>query len=156
MAWCFPARSSIWYRDCGNSLLAPRARATLASSRWTPSPRWPRARSLPGWLQASVFRRTALDGRWFNPRLRVAEDLVLIMQVYASGMPVAFLEEVLVEVRRHGSNSYLTGEEIQNAVLAAVLSLEAEAILSTSQQAILRRRIAAEYCALGWRHFWQP
>ena len=111
--------------------------------------------SLPGWLQASVFRRTALDGRWFNPRLRLAEDLVLIMQVYASGMPVAFLEEVLVEVRRHGSNSYLTGEEIQNAVLAAVLSLEAEAILSTSQQAILRRRIAAEYCALGWRHFWQ-
>ena len=111
--------------------------------------------SLPGWLQASVFRRAALEGRWFNPELKSAEDLYLILQVYASGMPVAFIDEVLVEVRRHGKNSYTSGDYIQNGVLRNVLLFNASVSLTPSQQAILHRRISAEYCALGWRHFWK-
>jgi len=111
--------------------------------------------SLPGWLQASVFRRVALEGRWSNPHLRSAEDLYLILQVYAGGCPVAFLDEVLVEVRRHGKNSYTSGDHIQNATLRSVLTFMAEARLTDSQRAILRRRIAAEHCGLGWRYFWQ-
>ncbi len=70
-------------------------------------------------------------------------------------MPVAFLEEVLVEVRRHGKNSYATGDQIQNAVIESDPLHRCRDPLTASQQAILRRRIAAEYCALGWRHFWQ-
>ena len=111
--------------------------------------------ALPGWLQASVFRRAALEGRRCDPRLKAAEDLFLLLQVYAGGTRVAFLEEVLVEVRRHGQNSYATGEQIQNAVIESVLFVDADIPLTASQQAILRRRIATEYCALGWRHFWR-
>jgi len=111
--------------------------------------------SLPGWLQASLFRRAALEGRWSSPRITLAEDLFLIVQVYAGGMPVAFLDEVLVEVRRHGKNSYLSGDHIQSAVLQAILAVRAEVPLTASQHRILRRRIGAEYCALGWRHFWR-
>jgi hypothetical protein len=85
----------------------------------------------------------------------VAEDLFLLLQVYASGTRVAFLEEVLVEVRRHGQNSYATGEQIQNAVIESILFIIADIPLTASQQGILRRRIATEYCALGWRHFWR-
>jgi cellulose synthase/poly-beta-1,6-N-acetylglucosamine synthase-like glycosyltransferase len=98
--------------------------------------------ALPGWLQASVFRRAALEGRRCDPRLKAAEDLFLLLQVYAGGTRVAFLEEVLVEVRRHGQNSYATGEQIQNAVIESVLFVDADIPLTASQQAILRRRIA--------------
>ncbi len=111
--------------------------------------------SLPGWLQASVFRRAALEGRWSNTNIRSAEDLYLILNVYAGGMPIAFLDEVLVEVRRHGKNSYVSGDHIQNATLRSVLTFMAEARLTDEQRAILRRRIAAEHCGLGWRYFWQ-
>jgi glycosyltransferase involved in cell wall biosynthesis len=111
--------------------------------------------SLPGWLQASVFRRATLEGRWSSPHLKSAEDLYLILQVYAGGKPIAFLDEVLVEVRRHGKNSYVSGDYIQNATLQSVLAFMAEIPLTDPQRAILRRRIAAEHCALGWRYFWQ-
>lgn len=111
--------------------------------------------SLPGWLQASVFRRSALEGRRCDPRLASAEDLFLLLQVYAAATRVAYLDEVLVEVRRHGQNSYASGEQMQHAVLATIHAVDADIPLTTSQRAILRRRIAAEYCALGWRHFWQ-
>lgn len=111
--------------------------------------------SLPGWLQASVFRRAALEGRWSNPGLRSAEDLYLILQVYAGGMPAAFIDEVLVEVRRHGRNSYASGDYIQSAVLKSVLCFKASVPLTAAQQVILHRRIGREYCALGWRHFWK-
>ncbi len=43
--------------------------------------------ALPGWLQASVFRRSALEGRRCDPRLKAAEDLFLLLQVYAGGTP---------------------------------------------------------------------
>jgi hypothetical protein len=111
--------------------------------------------SLPGWLQATVFRRAALEGRWSNPRIRSAEDLYLILSVYAGGMPVAFVDEVLVEVRRHGRNSYTSGDHIQNAALRSLLTFLAEARLTDAQRAILRRRVAVEHCGLGWRYFWQ-
>ena len=47
---------------------------------------------------------------------------------------MAFLEEVLVEVRRHGQNSYATREQIQNALIESVLSFEADIPLTASQR----------------------
>jgi glycosyltransferase involved in cell wall biosynthesis len=109
---------------------------------------------LPGWLQASVYRREVLEGCWSRPGKTVAEDLYLLMQVYARGMPAAYLDEVLVEVRRHDSNSYSSGDEIREAVLEILYLVNEEIPLSPSQRALLHRRIGDEHLRRGWRYFW--
>ena len=53
-----------------------------------------------------------------SPAAWTAEDLYLQLQVYARGMPAAFIDEPLVEVRRHGTNSYTNSDQIREGVLA--------------------------------------
>ena len=109
---------------------------------------------VPGWMQASLYRRAAMEGCQSKQGVRPAEDLYLLLQIYARGMPVAFLDEVLVEVRRHGKNSYNSGDQIRDAVLRTLLLVDADITLSASQREILHRRIGNEYCRRGWRYFW--
>ena len=109
---------------------------------------------LPCWLQATVQRRAVLEGCWSHTGLKSAEDLFLILQAYAKGMPAAYVNEVLTEVRRHGSNSYRNGDHIREAVLRTLLAADRELALTESQRAILHRRIGQEHCRRGWRYFW--
>ncbi len=109
---------------------------------------------LPGWMQASLYRRSAMEGCVSKRGIRPAEDLYLILQIYARGMPAAYLDEVLVEVRRHGNNSYSNSDEIREAVLRTLLLVDEDISLTPAQRAILHRRIGDEYCRRGWRHFW--
>ncbi len=109
---------------------------------------------LPGWLQASLFRRSTLDTCWSRSGLRGAEDLYLVLQVYALGRPIAFMDEVLVEVRRHGDNSYNGSDRQRENVLRSIQAVNSDIALSPEHRAILHRRIGREYCARGWRYFW--
>lgn len=109
---------------------------------------------LPGWMQASVYRRAVMEGCISKQGIRPAEDLYLILQIYARGMRAAFIDEVLVEVRRHGKNSYNNGDQIREAVLRTLHLVDADIPLSPEHREILHRRIGNEYCRRGWRHFW--
>jgi glycosyltransferase involved in cell wall biosynthesis len=109
---------------------------------------------LPGWMQASLYRRAVMEGCMSKQGIRPAEDLYLILQIYARGMPTAFIDEVLVEVRRHGKNSYTNSDQIREAVLRTLHLVDTDIALSPDQRAILHRRIGDEYLRRGWRHFW--
>ena len=109
---------------------------------------------LPGWMQASLYRRSVMEGCMSKQGIRPAEDLYLILQIYARGMPTAFIDEVLVEVRRHGKNSYTNSDQIREAVLRTLHLVDTDIALSAEQRAILHRRIGDEYLRRGWRHFW--
>jgi len=109
---------------------------------------------LPGWMQASLYRRAVMEGCMSKQGIRPAEDLYLILQIYARGMPTAFIDEVLVEVRRHGKNSYTNSDQIREAVLRTLHLVDTDIALSPEQRAILHRRIGDEYLRRGWRHFW--
>jgi glycosyltransferase involved in cell wall biosynthesis len=109
---------------------------------------------LPGWLQASLFRRSTLENCWSRSGLRGAEDLYLVLQLYALGRPIAFMDDVLVEVRRHGDNSYNGSDRQRENVIRSIQAVNTDIALSPAQRAILHRRIGREYCARGWRYFW--
>lgn len=107
----------------------------------------------PGWLQASVLRTKTMDGALSKPGIPNAEDLFLILQVY-SRTRAAFIDEPLVEVRRHGNNSYRGLDQIRSAVVSVLQQVYADVDLPERHRQVLRERIGAEYCRRGWRYFW--
>ena len=130
-------------------------RAAPASSRWTPLPPWAPVPTLPGWIQASVFRRAVLEGRRCDPRLKAAEDLFLLLQMYAGGMPTSHSwRKSWWRYGGTGKNSYATSDQIREAVLAhappgghrhRAVAGAAGYPAPADRQRVLRR---------GWRHFW--
>lgn len=111
-------------------------------------------RDMPGWLQATVFRREVLDGVHLLPDIATGEDLYLMLQVYARAREAAWIDEPLVEVRRHGANSYLSHDQIRTGILHVVQRALSTLDLTPARAATLRRRIGAELMSRGWRHFW--
>ncbi|HEX5631657.1 MAG TPA: hypothetical protein VFX50_00445, partial [Gemmatimonadales bacterium] len=108
---------------------------------------------LPGWIQTSVYRREALAGVRPKPGPQDAEDLYWQLQVYRRA-GAAYIDAPLVEVRRHGGNSYTRGDAIREGVLRAVRQAAGDLPLADAERALLRRRIGSEYRRLGYRHFW--
>jgi glycosyltransferase involved in cell wall biosynthesis len=108
---------------------------------------------MPCWLQATVHRKSALVDLQPTAGGMEAEDLYLQLQVYTRG-GAAFIEEPLVEVRRHGANSYSNGDQIREGVLSVVQQVERNVSLTPAQRAVLRRRIGGEFCRRGYRYFW--
>jgi len=108
---------------------------------------------MPGWVQATVYRRALLENLRPKPGGMEAEDLYLQLQVYARGRG-ALIDDPLVEVRRHGGNSYTNGDQIREGVLEAVQLLERDLPLAPAQRRIVQRRIGRELCRRGYRWFW--
>ncbi len=111
-------------------------------------------RDMPGWLQATVFRREVIEGVRLPPDITTGEDLYLMLQVYARARQGACIDDPLVEVRRHGANSYLSHDQIRTGVLHVVQRAFRTLPFTPAQAAILQRRIGAEFLSRGWRHFW--
>ncbi len=107
----------------------------------------------PGWLQASMLRVAAIRGSMSKAGIPNAEDLYLILQVY-SRTRAAYIDEPLVEIRRHGNNSYKSHDQIRTAVLSVMKQVYEEVDLPPHHREVLRRRIGADYCRRGWRYFW--
>ena len=108
---------------------------------------------MPCWMQATVHRKSVLTDLQPKPGGMEAEDLYFQMQVYARG-GAAFIDDPLVEVRRHGANSYSNSDQIREGVLAVVQQLERTIPLTPSQRGVLRRRIGKEFSRRGYRYFW--
>ncbi|HEX2188971.1 MAG TPA: glycosyltransferase family 2 protein [Longimicrobiaceae bacterium] len=108
----------------------------------------------PVWLQTMLFRRKILDGVRLVPGMRLCQDTHFGLRVYRRAV-TAFLDEALVEVRRHGSNLTRDLAEMKHAKVHAFRLLEEEP-LTSEQRAALRRRIGrawvdSGHAALGQR-----
>jgi glycosyltransferase involved in cell wall biosynthesis len=108
---------------------------------------------LPGWLQTTVYRREALAGVRPKPGGQDAEDLYWQLQVYRRAR-AGYVDEPLVEVRRHGGNSYTRGDAIRDGVLATVQQAARDLDLAPAERAVLHRRIGDECLRRGYRWFW--
>ena len=108
---------------------------------------------MPCWIQATVHRRAVVMDLQPKPGDMDAEDLYFQLQVYARGR-AAFIEDPLVEVRRHGDNSYSSSDQVREGVLTVLHELERTVPLTPSQLAVLHRRIGKEFCRRGYRYFW--
>ena len=128
----------------------PRARVVMADAFAALTP----FRDMPGWLQASVFRREVFTRVQIRDDVTQGEDLYVMLQVYARAGRVAYIDEPLVELRRHGANSYNNSDQIRVGILSVVQRALDDFDLTPAQQDVLRRRVGSEYLSRGWRHFW--
>ena len=108
---------------------------------------------IPGYTQTLLIRRVAIDGVLFPPNLRVCEDLYFSMRVYEKTQ-VAFIDEPLVEVRRHTTNVSRPGVEMAFHKLKALETLLRDVELPDHRKAV-RIRIGKQLLAIGYSYFWQ-
>jgi glycosyltransferase involved in cell wall biosynthesis len=105
----------------------------------------------PAYLQATVLRASQVRDLRFPPGVAQSEDLHYMLRVYQRGQ-AAFIDEPLVEVRRHGSNSYrslLVKEESD----VAVLRMLAREPMSDVHAAALRRRTGRAWVGLSYHYY---
>lgn len=109
----------------------------------------------PVWMQATMLRSEKVGDLRFSPEIGVEEgnDLHFMLRLYAAGAGLGFIPDVLVEVRRHGSNSSLDllRKQVGDAkVLRRILDEEP---LSPPQRRAVDERLGRAYCGLGYHHF---
>jgi glycosyltransferase involved in cell wall biosynthesis len=77
----------------------------------------------PAYLQCIVFRRSIISDMRMNESLRIGEDTEFVLRAFLRGK-VAFLPEVLADIRRHDSNiTKEVGELVELDKVRALLSL---------------------------------
>lgn len=98
-----------------------------------------------------MYRRSAIGETRFDSRLRISEDLHFAMRVYEQ-TTVAFIPEVLLEVRRHENNCAEYIADMINQKLKALRILEREC--SPGHREAVHARIGRCWAALGYYYFW--
>lgn len=98
-----------------------------------------------------AFRRSAIGEIRFDRRLRISEDLHFAMRIYEN-TTVAFIPEVLLEVRRHESNCAEYIADMINQKLMALRILETEC--SPGHREAVHARLGRCWTALGYHYFW--
>lgn len=107
---------------------------------------------LPAWIQTNLVRTAAVRDLRFREELRLAEDLHYIMRCYTRGL-AAYIDEPLVHVRRHDSNSYRGHGDMLGPVIEALRLLAGEP-LSAERRRALSTRLARGWLELGFHHYW--
>ena len=110
---------------------------------------------VPAWVQTIMFRADALEGLSFREakpgtssrQFDFCEDMHFCLRVYRRGS-VGFIEDPLVQVRRHGDNITKSVSEMPQAKLAA-LQLLFDDELDLVQKEALRRRLARAQIEVG-------
>jgi glycosyltransferase involved in cell wall biosynthesis len=104
---------------------------------------------------ALLRAESAGDVRW-KEGLQKAPDGYYFLQVYRR-VRAGYIDKPLVEMRRHGDNSYTTRyESIQPFIcaLCAILDEPGEPLTRSHREALLQR-LGAAWCSLGYYHFWR-
>ena len=98
-----------------------------------------------------LCRRSAIGNIQFDTRFRLSEDLLFAMRVYER-TTVAFIPEVLLEVRRHGDNSSDNIAEMIHSKIQALQILDTEC--SAVHRKAVHARIGRCLISLGYLYFW--
>jgi glycosyltransferase involved in cell wall biosynthesis len=106
----------------------------------------------PVYLWSGLFRRSLLADLEFPVSLKKSQDLYYAMRIYER-TEVAFVDDILLEVRRHGSN--LSKDLFQKKLwdIRALEFLERE-VLPMHKKAV-RNRIGRIYASVGHQLFWE-
>src|SRR5581483_5065364 len=110
-------------------------------------------RQFPAWIQTALIRADLTRGIEFPEDMRLSQDYCYMLRIYSVAR-AAFLEEPLVEVRRHLSNSYRRPEEKLKPDIDA-LSRVAREVRDASQRDAILRRLGRAWLSLGHHHFWR-
>jgi len=132
-----PSRPS---REGGGHVLTADAFASMVPNR-----------QLPVWPPTLMLRAEQVREVRFPPGVRLCEDLHFVLRVLPR-VGVGYIMDPLVEVRRHGNNSYSAQLEIQEAGLSVYQQVEREP-LSPAHLRILRQRIGRGWNELAYFHF---
>jgi glycosyltransferase involved in cell wall biosynthesis len=104
------------------------------------------------WVQTVLVRHDLVGDLRFPPRRIFNEDRHYMTRVYTR-VRAGFITDPLVEVRRHGGNSYEHPEERMEPDVIALRELLHEA-LTPRQREVLIRRIGNAWSGVGYYHFW--
>lgn len=106
------------------------------------------------WVQTVMLRRERVADLRFPPRYIRNEDMHYMFRVYQRARVAGFIAEPLVEVRRHGDNSYESEEDKLEPDVIALTDLLRES-MTPAHRAILLRRIGRAWSSLGYYHYWR-
>ncbi|MFW2438939.1 MAG: glycosyltransferase family 2 protein [Arenicellales bacterium] len=107
---------------------------------------------MASWVQTILVRSEAVHDLRFPEGVKLCEDYHYMLRVYER-VQAAYIDEPLVEVRRHGSNSYADAMQMLEPK-AAVISMVLEDIESEYNRKVLNRRLGRAWSAIGYAHFW--
>jgi glycosyltransferase involved in cell wall biosynthesis len=110
-------------------------------------------RQFPAWIQTALIRAECTRGIEFPEDMRLSQDYCYMLRIYSKAR-AAFIEEPLVEVRRHTSNSYRRPEEKLRPDIDALTRVAHEVRDSCQRDAVLRR-LGRAWLSLGHHHFWR-
>jgi glycosyltransferase involved in cell wall biosynthesis len=110
-------------------------------------------RQFPAWIQTALIRADCTRDIEFPEDMRLSQDYCYMLRIYSVAR-AAFIQEPLVEVRRHTANSYRRPEEKLKPDIDA-LTRVADEVRDAGQRDAVLRRLGRAYLSLGHHHFWR-
>ncbi len=107
---------------------------------------------LPCCVPTLMARADVLRALAFPTDMPIAEDLYFLVNLYHIA-PGAFIDDPLLEVRRHGNNSFQRGDALLLPDLDA-LTRALATVTSTLHRAALRNRIGRAWMRAGYHYLW--
>lgn len=106
---------------------------------------------MPIYPSTLLIRRDRLGQLRYPPDVPKSEDLYYFLLLFRDGRG-AYLEDPLVEIRRHGGNSFVDRHTKLRTDLIALQKFRREP-MSPDRRKALERRIARAWCSLGYHEF---
>jgi glycosyltransferase involved in cell wall biosynthesis len=110
-------------------------------------------RQFPAWIQTALIRTECTRGIEFPEDMRLSQDYCYMLRIYAAAR-AAFIQEPMVQVRRHATNSYRRADEKLRPDIDALTRVSREVHDDAQRDAILRR-LGRAWLSVGHHHFWR-
>jgi glycosyltransferase involved in cell wall biosynthesis len=104
------------------------------------------------WLQTVLIKTCLVGDIRFPPGVRLCEDYYYMLKVYER-VNAAYINEPLVEVRRHECNSYTQAKQMLQPKVD-VITMFMENMDSEIHRKVLQKRLGKAWMALGYSNFW--